>query len=69
MTDTPATTAPKSGFKTSEFWLTAAATLVGLLIASGAVTDASAIGKAIAFVASALAAAGYSYGRALVKSA
>jgi hypothetical protein len=55
------------GYKTSEFWLTAAATLVGMLIASGAFADAGAAGKGLALIASALAAAGYSYSRALVK--
>jgi hypothetical protein len=57
----------KPGYKTSEFWLTAAATVVGMLIASGAFADSSAIGKAVALIASALAAAGYSYSRALAK--
>jgi len=60
--------AVKAGYKTSEFWLTTAATLVGLLIASGLVAETSAVGKAVALVASALAAAGYSYGRSLLKS-
>ena len=57
----------KPGFRTSEFWLTSAATLVGILIASGAFADTSSVGKGFALVASALAAAGYSYSRALVK--
>jgi hypothetical protein len=55
------------GYKTSEFWLTTAATLIGILIASGAFADTSAVGKGVALIASALAAAGYSYSRALVK--
>jgi len=59
--------AAKPGFKTSEFWLTAAATIVGLLVASGAFADAGPIGKALALLASALATAGYSYGRSLAK--
>jgi hypothetical protein len=57
----------KPGFKTSEFWLTTLATVVGLLVASGAFVDTSALGKGLALVASALAAAGYSYSRALAK--
>jgi hypothetical protein len=55
------------GYKTSEFWLASVATLVGLLIASGAFADTGAVGKGLALIGSALAAAGYSYSRALVK--
>jgi drug/metabolite transporter (DMT)-like permease len=55
------------GYRTSEFWLASAATVVGMLIASGAIADSSPVGKGIALIASALAAAGYSYSRALVK--
>jgi hypothetical protein len=59
--------ATKPGYKTTEFWLTFAATLVGLLISSGLIAETSAVGKTVALAASALAAAGYSYSRALTK--
>jgi hypothetical protein len=64
---TIAAPAARPGYKTSEFWLTGAAVLVGMLTASGAFADAGAVGKGLALIASALAAAGYSYGRSLVK--
>lgn len=65
--EAPKTPAHKPGYKTTEFWLSTAATIIGILIASGAVADSSAVGKAVALIASALAAAGYSYSRALAK--
>lgn len=58
----------KPGYKTTEFWLSLAAFVVGSLMASGAIGSAGALGKALAFVAAALTAAGYSYSRALAKS-
>lgn len=71
MADEITTTQPatKPGYKTTEFWLSTAATIIGILIASGAIADTTALGRAIAFIGSALAAAGYTYGRALVKKA
>jgi hypothetical protein len=71
MADEITTTQPvaKPGYKTSEFWLTTIAILVGTLIASGAFADTTALGRALAFIASALTAAGYSYSRGLVKKA
>lgn len=57
----------KPGFKTSEFWLTLAATVVGMLIASGAFADATAVGKVLAFAASVLGGLGYTWSRASVK--
>lgn len=59
----------KPGYRTTEFWLTLLATIVGMLTASGAFADAGPVGKGLALVASALAAAGYSYSRAQVKAA
>lgn len=65
---TPAPAPHKPGYKTTEFWLTLAAVLVGLLMASGVIGDGSALGKGLAFIASALASAGYSYARGIVKA-
>lgn len=67
MNDTTAV-ATKPGYKTTEFWLTIAAFVVGTLIASGAIGDAGALGKALAFIASALSAAGYSISRGTAKA-
>lgn len=66
--ETTTPTVHKPGFKTSEFWLTTAAMIVGSLIASGAIGETTQLGRAIAFIASALAAAGYSWSRGTVKS-
>ena len=57
----------KPGYKTTEFWLSAAAALVGLLIASGAFEETSTVGKVIALAASSLAALGYSVSRGIAK--
>ena len=58
----------KPGWKTTEFWLAAIASLVALVIGSGAVVEGSTVGKAIALVAAALASMGYSQARASVKT-
>jgi hypothetical protein len=57
----------KPGYKTTEFYLSLLATLVGFLIASGAVSDAGAVGKIIAFAASILTALGYTVARTFAK--
>ncbi len=61
----------KPGYKTTEFWLSAAAMLVGLAYGSGLIAEAGATGieKSVAFIASALAALGYSTSRGNVKAA
>lgn len=60
----------RKGWKTTEFWLAAIATLIGLAYASGTISPegASATEKAIAFIAAALASLGYSHSRGKVKS-
>lgn len=58
----------KPGWKTSEFWLTSAATVVGALLASGAIPDESGFGKALGAAAMVLGALGYSVVRSLVKA-
>jgi len=59
----------KPGFKSTEFWLSAAAALVSLLMASGAFGDDSSFAKALGFASAALASLGYSASRAFTKSA
>ncbi len=70
MTDQATTTAVavKPGYKTTEFWLSLAATLVSTLYASGTIGDGSTWGKALALVATALTAAGYSVSRGKAKA-
>jgi len=60
----------KPGWKTTEFWLTTACTVCGLLYASGAVLveGSDATSKATALIASVLAAMGYTVSRAKVKA-
>ena len=62
-------TAPvKPGYQTTEFWLTAGATVVGLVIASGMVPDTGMWPKIVALVVSAFAAMGYTVSRTAVKN-
>lgn len=58
------------GWRTSEFWLSAATTLVGLLVASGVIeTGAGAeLERIIGLVAAVAASLGYAISRSIVKS-
>jgi len=53
----------KPGIKTTEFWLAAAATVVGGLMASGVIAEDSSLAKVIGIAASALVALGYTGAR------
>ena len=67
----PETTTPtvKPGYKTSEGWLTAATMLLSMLYALGMVGSGQGTGdKIAAFIAAALASAGYAVSRGSVKS-
>lgn len=69
MTDTTTAVATtKPGFKTTEFWLSAAATLLSMLFASGLLHDGSTALKVAGLAAAALTAAGYSVARGMAKS-
>jgi len=57
----------KPGYKTSEFWLSLAAIVLGLLFASGLVADGSTFAKVLSLGASLLGALGYTVSRSLVK--
>ena len=58
----------KAGVKSSEFWLSMVAVIVGGVLASGAVSNALAL-QVLGGAATLLAALGYSTSRAWVKSA
>lgn len=58
----------KPGWKTTEFWLSLLAVLIGALLASDAIPTDSPVVKALGVVASILGALGYQVGRGLVKS-
>lgn len=70
-TTAPATVPPKPGYKTTEFWLSLAATILTALYASGAIKEGSdsSVVKAVALAAAALTALGYSVSRGMAKKA
>lgn len=55
------------GFKSTEFWLSAAAALCGLLMSAGVFDDTGTVMKALGLGAAALASAGYSVSRGMAK--
>ena len=57
----------KPGYKTTEFWLAAAACLVGAVVASGVVPAESAGERILALIVSVLAALGYTGSRLALK--
>jgi len=57
----------KPGFKTSEFWLTIAAWIVGSLIDSGFLVDGSPALNGIGMLSAAMTQMGYSYARVKAK--
>ena len=61
----------KPGYKTTEFWLAAGATICGILYASGVISPegSGAVEKAVAFIAAALSSLGYSQARGATKAA
>ena len=61
-------TITKPGYKTTEFWATAAVTIIGLLMSSGVIQTGGTWDRAIGLAAAALASMGYSASRAKVKS-
>lgn len=58
----------KPGYKTSEFWFTVVATVIGLLMSSGAIIPNSPIAQVIGFIGSILGVMGYQYSRGIAKS-
>lgn len=59
---------PKAGYKTSEFWLSAAATFVGLVVASGIIPEQGPYERVVGLVVGLLGALGYSIPRTALKS-
>jgi len=57
----------KPGYKTTEFWLTALASILGLLFASGAIPTDSGLDRILGGLATALATVGYSVSRGIAK--
>jgi len=59
----------KPGYKTTEFWLSLLAMLLGALMASGVIAEGSTVAQILGIVLAGLAQLGYTAGRAQVKSA
>jgi hypothetical protein len=59
----------KPGWKTTEFWLSLAAQLVGAAAASGALPGTGTTAQVVGLASAALAAFGYTAGRSSVKKA
>jgi hypothetical protein len=57
----------KPGYKTTEFWLAFAASVVGAAFASGLIPSESPIEKILGLAATVLASLGYTVSRTLVK--
>ncbi len=57
----------KPGYKTTEFWLTVASQIVGVLLVSGVVAEDSPWSKVIGMAAMALSGMGYSVSRGAAK--
>ncbi len=68
MSDPVAPAAPKAGFKTTEFWLSSAATILGIALASGAVPEGGLAAQIIGGVLAVLAGLGYTASRTIVKA-
>ncbi len=58
---------PKPGWKTTEFWMSVTAAIVGLLSASGGVGDESIVMKVAGMAGAALVAMGYAHSRGKAK--
>ena len=57
----------KDGYKTTEFWLTAVASILGLLFASGVISEGSQVDKMLGMASTVLAGMGYSVSRGLAQ--
>jgi len=63
----PAATEEKAGYKTTEFWLSAIAAILGIVLASGAIPDGGTAGQIIGGALSLLGTLGYTASRTQVK--
>ncbi len=65
----PKTTDPakKAGYRTTEFWLSSLAMVLGVVLASGAIPEGGMAGQIVGGVLSVLASLGYTASRTQVK--
>ena len=61
------TSEPKTGYKTTEFWLSFAAMIVGAALASGVFPTESGAERVLGLAATVLASLGYTASRTMVK--
>lgn len=59
---------PKPGYRTSEFWLSTVAILLGIVLASGAVPEGGMVAQIVGGVLSVLSSLGYTASRTQVKN-
>jgi len=63
----PAPPKQKPGYKTTEFWLTLFAAIVGLLVTAGVLPTEGPVAQIVGFVGATLASLGYTWARGFVK--
>ena len=59
----------KPGYKTTEFWLSTAAMLLGVVFASGVIVEGSIVAQVAGIAATVLGSLGYAVSRGAVKKA
>jgi len=64
---TTETVTVKPGYKTTEFWLSLAAVLVGAAVSSGAIPETGPYAQVVGLVASVLGGLGYTVSRTMIK--
>lgn len=69
MPDPTPTDPPKPGYKTTEFWLSLAAKLLGAAFAAGLIGDGTPLARIAGLAAVVLTSLGYTVNRAMVKAA
>lgn len=62
------TNTKKAGIKSSEFWLSSIAALLGIILASGMIPEGGTVGQIIGGVVSLLASLGYTASRTKIKT-
>lgn len=58
----------KPGYKTTEFWMSLVAVLLGALFSSGAVVEGSSLASLLGIVTTVMASLGYTVSRSVVKT-
>lgn len=67
MSDTTTPAPVKPGYKTTEFWLSLAAILVGAVVSSGIVPETGPYAQVVGLITSVLGGLGYTVSRTMIK--